>query len=241
MTMAQGHASLTETPRTTTIIDRTTDTVHTTDLIHWGPVIAGIFAALATLITLAVLGLAVGLRSFDPGDPAGAFALGAGIWSAVSALIAFFVGGWLAGRSAAERGTSSGIMHGAMVWFVAIPLLVYMLGSGLGALAQTAGSVTNSALQASGQVVGQASTDPAMQATAQAAAQQAVPAAQATVQSLQATVTNPQNIERTANSASNTAWGTLFSLGLAALASIMGGYLGAKPRMVLAPTARKTA
>jgi hypothetical protein len=52
-------------------------------------------------------------------------------------LISFFVGGWMAGRTSALRGTSSGILNAAMLWFVAIPLLVYLLGSGIGALAHS--------------------------------------------------------------------------------------------------------
>src|SRR3712207_6616613 len=94
------------------------------DLICWGPILGGLFAALATLITLSVLGLAIGLSAFDPGDPLGNFGIGAGIWGALTALIAFFVGGWVAGRSAAFNGKTSGLFNGAMVWFVAIPLLV---------------------------------------------------------------------------------------------------------------------
>jgi hypothetical protein len=120
------------------------------DLVRWGPVIAGLFAALATLATLTVLGLAIGLSAYDPGDPGSSFGIGAGIWGAISALISFFVGGWMAGRSSALRGTKSGILNGAMVWFVAIPLLLYLLGSGIGAVVRTAGNVAGSAAQAAG-------------------------------------------------------------------------------------------
>src|SRR3712207_2704601 len=57
------------------------------DLVRWGPVIAGLFAALATLATLSVLGLAIGLSAYDAGDPASNFGIGAGIWGAITALI----------------------------------------------------------------------------------------------------------------------------------------------------------
>jgi hypothetical protein len=194
------------------------------DLVRWGPVIAGLFAALATLATLTVLGLAIGLAAFDGGDQASNFGIGAGIWGATTALISFAVGGWLAGRTAATRGTSSGILNGAMVWFVAIPLLLYLLGSGISGLAGTA---VNAAAQAAGPAAGAAADNPATQATAVAGASNLGTAAQATAQAL-ADGTSPGQVESIADTASDAAWGTLLSLGLAAAAAIGGGYLGAR-------------
>ena len=107
-------------------------TARAVDRVRWGSVLAGIFAAISTLMALTVLGLAIGLSSFDAGDTAGPFGFGAGIWGAISTLIAFFVGGLIAARTAAVGGHSNGILNGAMVWFVAIPLLLYALGSGIG-------------------------------------------------------------------------------------------------------------
>jgi hypothetical protein len=202
------------------------------DMVRWGPVIAGLFGALASLATLSMLGLAIGLSAYDAGDQAGNFGIGAGIWGAISALISFFVGGWLAGRTSALRGTNSGILNGAMVWFVAIPLLVYLLGSGIGAIARTAGSVAGTAAevagQAAGAAAGQAADNPELQATAQAGAGDIAAAAQATASALADQVT-PGRVEDAANTAGRAAWGTLLSLGLAAAAAIAGGYAGARP------------
>jgi hypothetical protein len=218
-------------PSTTAVVDDTHDETiaveRPRDLVRWGPVIAGLFAALATLATLTVLGLAIGLSSYNTGDQASTFGIGAGIWGAISALIAFGVGGWLAGRTAAIRGTGSGILNGAMVWFVAVPLLVYLLGSGIGALARTAGNVAGTAVQtagsAAGAAAGQAADNPAAQATAQAGAANIGTAAQAIGDQV-----TPQRVESAANTAGIAAWGTLLSLGLAAAAPIAGGYLGAR-------------
>ncbi len=230
-------------PRTA-IYDRPDTVVNvneTSDLVRWGPVLAGIFAALATLITLTVLGLAIGLSAYDPTRPLGGFGIGAGIGGAITALAAFLVGGWVAGRSASYSGRTSGIMQGAMVWFVTIPLLIYMIGGGIGALVNTAGNVVGTAANVTGQVVGGAANDPSVKATAQAAPQD--PALQATAQavgsSVQATaqaIATPQNVDRATNAAGNAAWGILLSLGLAAGAAILGGYLGAQQ-----PTRRSVA
>lgn len=203
------------------------------DLVRWGPVIAGLFAAIATLITLGVLGLAIGLAAYDPGDPARNFGIGSSIWGAISALIAFGIGGWLAGRTAALSGRTSGILQGAMVWFVAIPLLIFMFGSGLSAAARAVGGVATTAAEVAAPVAGQAAEeaagDPAAQATAQAGGQELGQAAQATAQALQAQVT-PERVEQASDVASRAAWGTLLALGLSAAAAIGGGYMGARAR-----------
>lgn len=207
-----------------------------TDLIRWGPIMGGLFAALATLITLGILGLAFGLSSFNANAPLGNFGIGAGIWGAITALVSFLIGGWVAGRSAAFSGGTSGVMNGAMVWFVAIPLLVYLLGSGVGALASTAGNVAGTVAQTAGAAAGAAAANPAVQATAGAAANDpalqatatgALDAAQATAQAIQESIT-PQDVNNAADTAGRTAWGILLSLGLAAAASILGGFLGAR-------------
>jgi hypothetical protein len=200
--------------RTAPYADDRHGAIRPTDLIRWGPIFGGLFAALATLITLSVLGLAIGLSVFETNDPLGNIGLGAGIWGAVTALIAFFVGGWVASRTAAFSGPTSGILTGAMVWFVAIPLLIYLIGGGIGAL-------TGTALQAAsipGALDLPITPDPAVPApgTAPEGAEGAQPALPTT--------------EEAAERAAQTAWSILLSLGLAALASILGGFAGARSR-----------
>ena len=130
------------------------DVVTPVDRVRWGPILAGLFAALSTLAVLAILGLAIGASAFNPGDQGSTFGLGAGIWGALSTLLAFLVGGFIAARTAAVRGRSSGILNGAMVWFVAIPLLIYALGAGIGAIATTLGNVASTAAEVAAPVAG---------------------------------------------------------------------------------------
>lgn len=105
------------------------------DRVRWGPILAGLLAAIATLLVLTVLGLAIGLSAFKPNDAGNAtVSTAAALWGALSALIAFFVGGWIAGRSAAHTGEPNGLLNGAMVGVAAIVLLLWMIGAGLGNL-----------------------------------------------------------------------------------------------------------
>jgi len=93
---------------------------------------------MSCLTLLSVLGLAIGLSAWNPGDNQRNYSIGAGIWSIISALVSFYIGGWLAARSAAAVGERNGLLNGAMVWAVAIPLLLFLLGGGFASLAQTA-------------------------------------------------------------------------------------------------------
>ncbi len=208
-------------------IDVDTRVVAPTDRVRWGAIVAGLFSALSTLLVLALLGLAIGAASFDPGDRASGFGLGAGIWSGVSLLLAFLVGGVIAARTAAVTGRRNGLLNGALMWAVAIPLLLYALGSGVGALLGTAGRVATTGAQIAGQVAGEQADNPATQATAAAAAdagQDAVANLQATAQALN----TPQNQERAAAGVRNAALGALLPLLLSLGAAALGGYLGSR-------------
>lgn len=196
-----------------------TTVVTPTDRIRWGPIIAGLFTALSTLALLSVLGLAIGLSNADTGDRLRDFGLGAGIWGAISSLLAFALGGWMAANSAATRGKTNGLLNGAMVWLVAVPLMLYLLGGGLSALLGTAANVAGNV---AGQAAAGAIDDPAVQATAQAA----VPAIPPANQVIPDEVT-PQTAAA-ADRAADAAWGTLLSLLLGLLAAALGGYLGAR-------------
>lgn len=114
-------------------VDVDTAVINPTDHVRWAAVLAGLFTVFAALIVLTVLGIAIGLSTYDADNP-NAFGIGAGLYGAISALIAFALGGFIAGRTAALQGKDKGVLNGAMVWIVAIPLMVYMLGGSLGSL-----------------------------------------------------------------------------------------------------------
>jgi len=214
--------------------------VQPVDRVRWGAVLAGLFTAISTFILLSILGLAIGASAFDPGDTLGGFGTGAGIWSAVSALIAFFVGGLIAARAAAVTGRGNGALNGAMVWLVMIPLALYLVSSGIGTTLRALGGVAATGLQAAAPVVGQVAEDvtnaqgitvEGLQATAQAAGQAlSTPDAQATVQAQLGAALPDVNQERVDQVAETSAWGTLIALLLGLGAALLGGVVGGRRR-----------
>jgi hypothetical protein len=226
---ARGHANGLDRRGYATTPDLQTTIVTPTDRVRWGPIWAGLFTALTTLVVLGLLGLAIGLSSYDAGDPLSNFGIGAGIWGAVSTLLAFLIGGWLAAHSSAAAGRGSGMLNGAMVWVVTIPLLLYLLSSGVGALMRTAGNVAATGIQAAATSAGAAvdNASPGAVEQAQDAAGDATAAAQATATALGNQVT-PETVENATANASTGAWGTLIGLLLGLVAALIGGAIGAR-------------
>jgi hypothetical protein len=184
------------------------------DRVHWGPIVAGLLTALTTLLLLSLLGLAIGLTSVNAGAAAAQGAAPAdagrnsGIWAAISGVVAFVLGGYVAGRTAAIFNRSWGALNGALVFMLAVPLILWLAGSGLGAVLGSLGSLS-----------GALASNPDATQAAQGVAGQA----QAAAQSVQ-----PIDVARAAEGARNTAWGALGGSLVALAASALGGYLGTR-------------
>jgi hypothetical protein len=89
--------------------------------ISWGAVLAGAAIALVAQLALSLLGLAVGLASFDltgAVTPERLRGVGAdtAVWLVFSSLAALFCGGLVAGRLAGFRRTLDGALHGVVTW-----------------------------------------------------------------------------------------------------------------------------
>lgn len=211
------------------------------DRIRWGAIFGGLFAALTTLILLNILGIAIGLAIYDPQDSLSNFGIGAGVWGALATLVAFIVGGWLAARTAAVVGQANGILNGAMVWVVSIPLLLFFASSGVGSvIGSTVGavsSVTGTTLETVAPAVSQAveaavseEDIQAVQATAQAAGQELTVAdARVTAQAIATQIApSPQQVDSAAATTSAGAFGVFMALLLGFGAAALGGFLGAR-------------
>ena len=108
--------------------------------VQWGPILAGLATAIGTLLILTVLGIAIGASVLDRNDSSETIGTGAAIWGAASLVVAFFLGGLVAGKSAAVAGPGSGMLNGLMVGFAGLVLVLWMTALGLGNLFGVIGS-----------------------------------------------------------------------------------------------------
>ena len=195
------------------------------DRVHWGPIVAGLLTALTTLLMLSLLGLAIGLTTVNAGTAAaqGGPPPDAGrnsaIWAGVSGILSFLLGGYVAGRTAALFNRGWGALNGALVFMLAVPLILWLAGQGLGTVLGSLGNLSGAL----------ASNPGAAQAAQSAAAQ-----AQASAQTIQ-----PVDVARAAEGARNTAWGTLLGTLLGLGASALGGFLGTRQPTTTERTTRR--
>jgi len=117
------------------------------DRVRWGPIMAGLLSALATFAIFTLLGAAIGTTTLDANGgvpPAGAttnqFGSIASIWGAVSALLSFFIGGFIAAKTAAVGGRGNGWINGTMVFLTGLVLITYLASQGAGNLFGTLGT-----------------------------------------------------------------------------------------------------
>ncbi|HZQ37804.1 MAG TPA: hypothetical protein VFD32_17885, partial [Dehalococcoidia bacterium] len=101
------------------------------DRIRWGPIIAGLATTITTLVVLTLLGLAFGLSVYNSGSDVGT---GAKIWSAVSAVLAFLAGGYVAGETAAINSDGNALLNGFLVGASALVLILWLAIAGIGNL-----------------------------------------------------------------------------------------------------------
>jgi hypothetical protein len=106
--------------------------------VSWGAVLAGVAAAIMTQLLLNMLGIGIGASTLDPvaGDSptATSFSIGAGIWWAVSSLIAAFIGGYIASRLSGRPNPSTGGWHGLISWSATMLVVFYLLSTAVGGL-----------------------------------------------------------------------------------------------------------
>jgi hypothetical protein len=92
--------------------------------------------ALGVILLLTALGLAIGIAALgDPRtadrDTASSLGIGAGLWGAITLLLAAFVGGLTATRVTDRPDRGGAVLHGALVWTLTSVFLVWLLGQGV--------------------------------------------------------------------------------------------------------------
>ncbi|HEU5348891.1 MAG TPA: hypothetical protein VFU63_09810 [Ktedonobacterales bacterium] len=122
------------------------------DAVRWGPVWGGLLAGFATFLVLELLAYAVGLLTTTTSG-GNIVASDASPWiTGVLSLIAFFVGGYVAERSSAVRGTGAGLLNGFMVWALGVGLILAFSIVGVGSLFGALGNAIGQVLASGGRI-----------------------------------------------------------------------------------------
>jgi hypothetical protein len=191
--------------------------------VQWGPIIAGLVSALAIFILLTILGFGVGASVLDPAQAGEEGGLWATIWGAITVILAFFVGGWIAAKTAAVGGEFGGMMNGLLVGATGVLLVIWLTASGLGSLFGLVSSNIGDIANLAGDVAQQQGVSPE---EAQQEAEQATTEVQEQVQQI-----DPQAAFEAVR---NGAIGTFLGLLLPIIAAGIGGYMGHNTRYELA-------
>jgi uncharacterized membrane protein YhaH (DUF805 family) len=130
--------------------------------ISWSAVFAGVAVALIAQLLLNMLGLGLGMATLDPGTAdnpnASTFSIGAAVWWTLSGIIAAFLGGWIAGRTAGKPKESTGGWHGLVTWAVTSLIVIYLVSSAVSSVVGGAMSALSGAARTAGNAASTAAT-----------------------------------------------------------------------------------
>lgn len=124
------------------IVHQSTDTAMPRDRIRWGPIWGGLIATLAIFLLLELILYGFGWLTLDFTGQ-GRTNTGAPWVTAFIALVAFFIGGWVAQATSSVRGAAAGALNGFLVWALATVLILVFSALGLGLAFGPLGTVLN--------------------------------------------------------------------------------------------------
>ena len=103
--------------------------------LSWSAVWVGTLSAIALALVFGLVAIAVGAHRV--GQPFGTWrevSFVALVFSVFGSFLAFALGGWVAAKVAGLRRSETAMLHGAIVWIVAVPILVVLASIGRGVL-----------------------------------------------------------------------------------------------------------
>jgi hypothetical protein len=115
-------------------------TVRPVNRVQWGPVWAGLMTALTSFLVIQLFLYWVGAIGVTTSGGGGAVPARDGWISAIVAICAFFLGGWVATASTNVRGAGSGALNGFIVWALGVVLILAFSAAGVGSVFGAAGA-----------------------------------------------------------------------------------------------------
>jgi hypothetical protein len=96
--------------------------------VYWSAVWVAALTGIALVLVFGLLGitLGVGISTRGVRGPG----LGGAIMSVLGAFLAFAAAGWIAGKITSTRRSEVAMLHGAIAWLVAVPILLLLAGFG---------------------------------------------------------------------------------------------------------------
>jgi hypothetical protein len=105
--------------------------------VNWTATWVGALASFAGVLLFGLIGIAVGAHVLGPEHRVvelRSLSVGALIFSVCGAFFSFAIGGWIAGKIAGILHAEPAMLHGAMAWLIAVPLLFLATAVGGGSL-----------------------------------------------------------------------------------------------------------
>ena len=178
--------------------------------ISWGAILAGAVIAFVIQLGLNMLGLSIGVNTINPATEINPVEPGLGsaavIWFAASGLIAFLIGGFVAGRMAGMADHLDGVVHGVLSWAIVGLVSLFLLTTSIGSVVSTATSAITQGIGLAGQAVSEISPEVADALNLQDISLQTIlEEAHAALPQTEASSVQAQNPETAGNTAGNVA------------------------------------
>lgn len=100
--------------------------------IEWSAVWVGALTALAAAVVLGLVGTAIGATAIKPFTSWHTVSLIDLVIAICAAFFSFVAGGWVAGKVSGFRHSEPAILHAAVSWLVALPLMLVLVSTGGG-------------------------------------------------------------------------------------------------------------
>src|SRR5205085_8810515 len=101
--------------------------------VNWTAIWVGVLAATAALVVVGLIAIAAGAHLTTPEYRVvhwNEFPLLALIFAVAGSFLSFVLGGWVAGKVAGILRSEPAMLHGAIVWLLAVPLIFTMTALG---------------------------------------------------------------------------------------------------------------